>query len=618
MRKYIVLLTLTLAGMIIAQWPGPSNLNAYSFYEDRVILEWTPSTPIVLADTLQNDDGIGDNVANLDTGRCAVRFEPAERCSILSVQIEVLTVLGIRGINIDMFGVNTYGLPNLSDPVMFMHYYFVDIGWNDIDIGSEGIVVDDTFSVRISKGDTLPEMYLYTDCAASSPERSHQYHYMYGWRPLSGDLMVRLVVLYLDSREIVTLTGSSGKAIHSVEPDDFSSHSEIPYWPTPAPRFRPMSPAELIPPDSYTIYRTGTFGTVFNPIASVPGSLATFTDSTVTPCHTYYYTVRAEFDSGAHHSAFSDTAAGTAYAGSGTTIYDTLGYNIGISPTAGVSFPDGIIANDFHVDTRCRLLAVDYHVSTVGQGYPKLYWDNSGEPGVEEYGDVNYIFGTLGWSRVNMATRNVILHDDFYIGIQLNSSLGISLREIPSAGHAWDLPPCGVWSEIPDTNYYIRALVQYANDSAYYHLYPGWNAVSLPVVPEAGLAPHVAFPAADFIYEWDADSVNYVVPENLRPGKGYFVYVPTEQRYTVPGVPIHMYTLYEAGPGWEFIGSLSDFEGADTNCISEIPSTLINQRIFYYFDRSTGWGSYGYKTKFIPTEAYWMLFEGEGLFELDE
>jgi len=69
MRKYIVLLTLTLAGMIIAQWPGPSNLNAYSFYEDRVILEWTPSTPIVLCGRQGVLSTTLPNTANSSHGR---------------------------------------------------------------------------------------------------------------------------------------------------------------------------------------------------------------------------------------------------------------------------------------------------------------------------------------------------------------------------------------------------------------------------------------------------------------------------------------------------------------------------------------------------------------------
>ncbi len=611
-----MLLLFLIAGAILAQWPAPSGLVAYSFFEDHITLEWTPPPPIIISDTLIYDTGPGGGGIDLDSGMCAVRFTPAEECSILSVQFRLQAMLGIRAINLNMYGVNALGLPDYSDVVLPTRYTSATVGWNISDVSDAGIVVDDEFFVRISKGDTLPEMLLIADDEINpSDPRSYQYHYMYGWRQLAGDLLVRIEVLYRDSGTRATLVGTPVKSTFELAPEHLGGFSE-PYHPAPTPRLRPTESTSLITPCTYSIYKSGTYGPPLPFYATVPGSVTTFDDYSVTPGHTYYYTIKADYDSGAAHSPPCDTVAGTAYESVASLVYDTLRYDDGV-PSAGVTFPGAVIANKFHVDNRCKLLALDYHVNAAGFGSPKFYWDEGDEPGEDilDYGD--YLLGSTGWARINVAMENIILDGDFYIGIEMDAMLGISLENYHT-GYAWDYPPGGPWSQIPDTIYYIRALIQYADSNAYYHLYPGWNAVSLPIIPHGGLSPSVAFPTAEFIFDWNADSMGYIVPENLAPGQGYFIYVPEEVSYSVTGVPIHLYTLMNAGPGWEFIGSLSKYDGVDTTGISETPDDIISHRIFYYYDRSSGSGNYQIKRKFMPGEAYWILFDDEGLFELRE
>ncbi len=620
--KRICLAVMLLAAVgLMAQWPAPSGLVAYSFFTDHIGLEWTPPPPIIISDTIKYDNGIGSREIDLDSGMCAVKFSPAEPCSILSVQFNLFLMLGSRAVNINMYGVNHVGLPDYSNVLLPTRYTPVTVGWNNVDVSDAGLVVYDELFVRISKGDALPQMYILMDSSITpgSP-RSYQYHYMYGWRQLSGDLLVRLEVLYLESRTRATVYISPGKTVYEIphEPG-FSEIFSRSYHPSPEPRMRPTEATSMIRPDSYRIYRASTYHGIFSPLAIVPASETTYDDYAVTPGNTYYYTVRAEYDSGAFLSPPSDTAAGTAYNAVGTLIYDTLLYDDGIPPSAAVSYPGAVIANKFRVDTRCRLIAIDYHISNPGFGSPKIYLDDRGQPGDEILGYGDYLLNSTGWARINVAMERIILDGDFYLGIELDHSLGISLRQ-SMYGHGWDLPPGGSWTEVPDTNYYIRALVQHADSSAYYHLYSGWNAVSLPVIPHDGLSPHVAFPGAEYVYEWDSDLLNYIAPDILTPGKGYFVFVLNERSYSVTGIPIHMYTLMNAGPGWEFVGGLSKYGGADTTAISEIPETAIGRRIFYYYDRagSTTSGSYRIRDRFFPGEAYWLLFDEEGLFQLRE
>jgi len=610
---------LFITGVLLAQWPAPSGLVAYSFYTDHVGLEWMPAPPIVVSDTLRYDDGHAATGMDLDSGMCAIRFTPAEPCSILSIRFRLHTLLDPRGINLTMYGVNALGLPDLSNMIMPTRYRSVSVGWNDFDAGAEGLAVDEEFFVRFSKGDVLPQMYMMIDSTTTPSDlRSFQYHYMYGWRALPGDLLVRAEVIYLDSGARATLTGTVVKSVYDIEPG-FSEEFTRSYHPAPEPRSRPSEATTLIRPDTYSLYRANTYPGAFSMLATVPGSLTTYDDYTVTPGNTYYYTIRADYDSGAYHSGFADTVAGTAYPGISTLVYDTLRHDDGI-PSAGVSFPGAVVANKFSTDTRCKLIAIDYHISNPGFGSPKFYWDNRGEPGDEVLGYGDYLLNTTGWARINVAMENIIIDGDFYIGLELDHSLGLSLKA-SAYGNGWDLPPGEPWVEVPDTTYFIRALIQYADSNAYYHLYSGWNAVSLPVLPHGGLTPSVAFPTAEFVYGWDADSLSYFAPDNLVPGKGYFVYVPNETSYRVSGVPIHRYTLMNAGPGWEFVGGLSAYEGVDTTGITEIPETIIGTRIFYYYNRSHssgGSGSYEIRRRFMPGEAYWMLFDGEGLFRLSE
>ncbi|MGC9316226.1 MAG: hypothetical protein ACP5G4_11470, partial [bacterium] len=251
MKRLILVAMLLIAGAILAQWPAPSGLVAYSFYTDHVGLEWMPAPPIVVSDTLKYDDGHGETVMDLDSGMVAIRFTPEEPCSILSIRFRLHTIMDPRGINLTMYGVNAMGLPDLSNTIMPTRYRSAYVGWNEFNAGAEGLAVDEEFFVRFSKGDTLPEMYIYIDSTTTPSDlRSFQYHYMYGWRSLPGDLLVRAEVIYLDSGTRATLTGTVVKSVYDIEPG-LSEEFTRSYHPAPSPRTRPSEITSLITPDTY-------------------------------------------------------------------------------------------------------------------------------------------------------------------------------------------------------------------------------------------------------------------------------------------------------------------------------------------------------------------------------
>jgi len=86
-----------------------------------------------------------------------------------------------------------------------------------------------------------------------------------------------------------------------------------------------------------------------------------------------------------------------------------------------------------------------------------------------------------------------------------------------------------------------------------YHLKEGWNMISLPLYTEE-TSPGALLPGHVAIYGWDADSLNYYVPEELVPGKGYWVLYFSDTTVTVCGAPVVEYELC-APAGWHLIGS---------------------------------------------------------------
>ncbi len=625
------LLTLTLLVAIFCfaaftdEWPPPTELIAYSGLPGMVDLSWNTPPPIYSTDTLAYDSGLsgGGDYASLDSGYFSVRFSPTSQCSVISIKAYFFAAGGDRSIRFHFWEITGLGYPDIYDnivPPISDNTIFT--GWNEIDVSSEGIVLDglSDFYLGVEKRDAIPELGIAYDDTVGGEIRSYRTSFYSGGHfPTAGDLLIRATVIYLGDHSIATLTGTTGKIVTPIVPFP-DTRNFIPRTPIPE-RFRErpiaLAPSSATIPTSFTIFRTNTWSDPLSMsyLGEVAGSLTTFTDYSAIDGITYYYSVRADFAGGS--SAFPDTVYATPYSGTAEILYDTFYFDDGV-PDAGVHYENAVLANKFHLSTRCKLIRLQYHINTGSQGIPRVYLDNGGEPGEEILGEDTPYSLSSGWNNITASGYRVFVEGDFWVGIEMNLSLGLSL-DVSSPGHAWDRSPEGVWEAISDTTYFIRAIVQYSTDNAYYHLHPGWNAISLPVIPSVGLLADAVFPFATGgeIYGWDADAQIWEEADMLQPGRGYMVLCPVDTFYAVNGIPIHEYSIPWAGPNWEFVGGLSDFGGIDTSDVTTTPGGLWDSpRIAYWWDAGTH--RWNFSSKLMPSYAYFLLLIGDGLIEADE
>ncbi len=627
MRNVLRILTIFLVvGVAMAtEWPAPSGMIAYSGLPGRVDLSWNAPPPLYSNDTLAYDTGLvgGGSYCDLDSGYYSVRFTPAGPCSVLAIRAYFFAAGDERKIRFHFWGVSAYGFPdiymNLFAPV---EDSAVGTGWNEVNVAARDIVFDGTtdFYLGVHKRDTIPELGIAVDDTISGPIRSYRTDFFYGGNfPTSGDLLIRLVVVYLEDRSIATLTGTTGKIVTPVvpfaEPYEFIPSAPIPerYRERPAA----FAPTSATHPISYTIFRADAWSSplILNFYTTVPETATSFTDDAVFDSRTYYYAIRADYEGGV--SAMPETVYATPYSGTGTAIYDTFYFDDGI-PDAAVHYDRAVLANKFYVSTRCKLIRIQYQVNAAGRGIPKVYLGDRGLPGDEILGETSFYSLASGWVNLNVSGYNAFVEGDFWVGLQMDGLLGLSI-DITTPGYAWDLDPLGAWTQIEDSTYFIRAIVQFSNDNAYYHLYPGWNAVSLPVIPNIGLRADDVFPFAvgGEIYGWDANSAMWTEAEMLVPGKGYFVLCGVDTFYNLNGIPIREYNVPWAGPNWEFIGGLSKFGGIDTSDVTTTPADLWTlPKIAFFWEAGTH--SWNFSSKLMPSYAYFVLLNGEGLLNADE
>jgi formylglycine-generating enzyme required for sulfatase activity len=102
-------------------------------------------------------------------------------------------------------------------------------------------------------------------------------------------------------------------------------------------------------------------------------------------------------------------------------------------------------------------------------------------------------------------------------------------------------------------------------------LAPGWNLVSLPVLPVAS-SPEVVFSGASVrsVWEWDAADMRFRAPAELVPGRGYWVYCTGE------GGPVH---IEGAAPvranayldaGWNLVGPVPGYQRLVTDGLGDV------------------------------------------------
>ncbi|CAN2039208.1 hypothetical protein GMMP15_100038 [Candidatus Magnetomoraceae bacterium gMMP-15] len=123
--------------------------------------------------------------------------------------------------------------------------------------------------------------------------------------------------------------------------------------------------------------------------------------------------------------------------------------------------------------------------------------------------------------------------------------------------------------------------------------------ISLPVTPsDSNLS--TLFPEAEVAYKFEDGS--YVDVNNLEPGKGYWIKVPSDKTYAINGQSFRNYTL-SLSPGWHLLGAVNT---------SATPSGAIE--VIYKYEN----GAYNEATNLDPGFGYWVKITKECDFKLGE
>jgi len=142
-------------------------------------------------------------------------------------------------------------------------------------------------------------------------------------------------------------------------------------------------------------------------------------------------------------------------------------------------------------------------------------------------------------------------------------------------------------------------------------LYPGWNMVSLPIVPvEVDATPAGVYPDAEYTYYYDATTGMWTAASAIEPGVGYAVLALSEQQYTLWGQPVSFYT-YDLTRGWNLIGTTYDevdFSSPTTNPPGAVMGAPEHA---YYYDILLG--DYTRTDELTPGNGYFVAAQNDAV-----
>jgi len=137
-------------------------------------------------------------------------------------------------------------------------------------------------------------------------------------------------------------------------------------------------------------------------------------------------------------------------------------------------------------------------------------------------------------------------------------------------------------------------------------LEPGWNMVSVPVVP-ADTSRAAVFPPVDVVavYTWDPGQKSYVVPDTIEPEVGYWVAVTEGTTIKVTGTPK---TTWPSSliTGWNMVGSVygTAVSVNDADAFDVDPSGSVLTNAIYWWNPESK--SYVAETSIVKGQGYWM------------
>jgi len=244
-----------------------------------------------------------------------------------------------------------------------------------------------------------------------------------------------------------------------------------------------------------------------------------------------------------------------------------------------------------------------YNISvTVKEAPPNIAWNmtisatNQLEPvvvGMHPNATDGYDADFDAFAQTPVQGKVILILDDIYStsikktrcyneSVSWNLSVGVPTGE--TATLSWDAPPnvnltitegsnilySGV--ELSEGSHELLVTAKLIESTTFsLKLEPGWNMVSLPLVPDNSSVYAVfgSIPTLDTmpVVTWEAPS--FVVVEEIEPKIGYWVFTPSETTINVTGKPITNTTLIlEAG--WNMVGTA----GMEDLTISDIPNQV--------------------------------------------
>ena len=134
-------------------------------------------------------------------------------------------------------------------------------------------------------------------------------------------------------------------------------------------------------------------------------------------------------------------------------------------------------------------------------------------------------------------------------------------------------------------------------------LQPGWNMVSVPLELAEGedTVAAVFGDDIDAIYEWNASSKQYTVPDAITSDRGYWVATCAVVEITVSGPPVTTWTG-SLGAGWNMIGSVYG-DAVDTADLSDDPAGAVQDSAIYNWSPTTK--SYQPASQIEQGKGYW-------------
>ncbi|MCD6532371.1 hypothetical protein J7K99_08010 [bacterium] len=126
----------------------------------------------------------------------------------------------------------------------------------------------------------------------------------------------------------------------------------------------------------------------------------------------------------------------------------------------------------------------------------------------------------------------------------------------------------------------------------------GWNFMSIPVQPSVVRAECLLGPVWRSVLEYDAATGSFGVPDEIIPGRGYFVFVDNDTTIRIAGAPIEGVEVH-LSRGWNAIGAP----------LAEIDWGVISGRypgVFFACPFGFGDGIYYLSENILPTRGYWV------------